>query len=294
MLEDDSAVPGLVLVATPIGNMADLSPRALDVLANADSVACEDTRRSGALFAHFGVAHSPFIVCNEHTERAAAEEILRRIEEGQMVALVSDAGTPAVSDPGHRVVQRVIAAGHDVRSIPGPSAVLVGLTASGLVTDRFCFDGFLPRKGAERGRRLEGLEREERTTVLFEAPHRLERTIRDLERHLGPKRRVVLARELTKRYEDVWRGTLADALRHATEVEPRGEYVVIIDGAPEQVASDESLIEALERELQSGASRRDAISTVVELTGAKKRQVYDLALRLDVNTFGGSEEPPSP
>jgi len=292
-LGDDDTAPALILVATPIGNMADLSPRARDVLANADSVACEDTRRTGSLFAHFGVAHSPFIVCNEHTERAAAEEIVRRIESGQTVALVSDAGTPAVSDPGQRVTQRVIAAGHEVRSIPGPSAALVGLTVSGLITDRFCFDGFLPRKGAERGRRLERLEREERTSVLFEAPHRLERTIRDLERHLGPERQVALARELTKRYENVWRGSLAEAMVHATDVEPRGEYVIIVEGAPAHEASDERLIEALQRELQAGASRRDAIAAVVELTGAKKRQVYDLALQLDGKAFGGSEEPPS-
>lgn len=272
--------PALVLVATPIGNWNDLSPRAIEELTHAESVACEDTRRTGALFAHFGIAHAPFIVCNEHTERAAAAEIIRRLARGQTVALVSDAGTPAVSDPGHRVTEAVIASGHTVRSIPGPSAVLVGLTVSGLVSDRFCFEGFLPRKGAERGARLTALVSEERTSVLFEAPHRLVRTIDDLERLLGSDRKVALARELTKQYEEVWRGTLGEARVHVAAAEPRGEYVIVLDGAPTRTLTDEEIIEALGREFAAGSSHRDAVSAVVELTGAKKRQVYDLALRL--------------
>lgn len=270
----------LVLVATPIGNLGDLSSRAIEELSSADSVACEDTRRTGALFAHFGIAHSPFIVCNEHTEQAASAEIVRRLHEGQTVALVSDAGTPAVSDPGHRVVRAVIDAGHDVRSIPGPSAVLVGLTVSGLLTDRFCFDGFLPRKGAERKQRLEALATEQRTTVLFEAPHRLVRTIVDLEQVLGADRQLAIARELTKRYEEVWRGSLGQAQEHVAAVDPRGEYVLIIEGAAVRQATDAEIRDALGREFARGASHRDAVSAVVELTGAKKRQVYDLALLL--------------
>ncbi len=272
--------PALVLIATPIGNFGDLSPRAIDELTHAESVACEDTRRTGALFAHFGISHAPFIVCNEHTERAASAEIVRRLGRGQTVALVSDAGTPAVSDPGRRVTEAVIESGYVVRSIPGPSAVLVGLTVSGLVTDRFCFDGFLPRKGAERSHRLSSLATERRTSVLFEAPHRLVRTIDDLERVLGGVRQIVLARELTKRYEDVWRGNLTEARAHVAAVEPRGEYVIIVDGAAERALTDEEISEALSREFARGASHRDAVSAVVELTGAKKRQVYDLALRL--------------
>ncbi len=271
----------LVLVATPIGNLGDLSSRAIDALTSADSVACEDTRRTGSLFSHFGIPHDPFIVCNEHTERSAGEEIVNRISSGQMVVLVSDAGTPAVSDPGQRVAETVIAAGHDVVSIPGPSAVLVGLTVSGLVTDRFCFDGFLPRKGAERSQRISELVTEQRTSVLFEAPHRLVRTIADLAAAMGPERKISLARELTKRYEEVWRGTLAEAVAHTEAVEPRGEYVLILEGAAEQEVTEASLLDALRRELASGQSRRDAVATVVAMTGAKKRQVYDLALQLD-------------
>jgi len=273
--------PSLVLVATPIGNLGDLSPRAIEALTIADSVACEDTRRTGSLFAHFGIPHEPFIVCNEHTERTAGEEIVNRISAGQMVVLVSDAGTPAVSDPGQRVAETVIAAGLDVVSIPGASAVLVGLTVSGLVTDRFCFDGFLPRKGADRSGRIAALAAEQRTSVLFEAPHRLVRTVADLAAAMDPERRISIARELTKRYEEVWRGSLADAVVHTESVEPRGEYVLILEGAAEQEVTEASLIESLRRELASGQSRRDAVSTVVAMTGAKKRQVYDLALQLD-------------
>ncbi len=272
--------PALVLIATPIGNLGDLSPRAVDELTHAESVACEDTRRTGALFAHFGIPHAPFIVCNEHTEAAASAEILRRLDGGQTVALVSDAGTPAVSDPGTRVTRAVIEGGHVVRSIPGPSAVLVGLTVSGLASDRFCFDGFLPRKGAERKQRLSELATEHRTSVLFEAPHRLVRTIDDLERGLGGDRQIVLARELTKRYEEVWRGNLTDARAHVAAVEPRGEYVLIVDGAAVTIHTDDEITEALRHEFEGGASHRDAVSAVVELTGAKKRQVYDLALLL--------------
>lgn len=280
-VEEDAPRPSLVLVATPIGNLGDMTPRSVEELARANSVACEDTRRTGSLFAHFGISHDPFIVCNEHTERAAAEEICRRIEAGQTVALVSDAGTPAVSDPGQRVVEAVIAAGLPVRSLPGPSAVLVALTASGLITSRFCFDGFLPRKGADRTRRVTELVSERRTTVLFEAPHRLVRTVEELAEAIGPDRSVVLARELTKRYEEIWRGTLAEAVAHVSAVDPRGEYVIVLAGAPEVEPTEDQLVAALQRELDNGATHRDAVSAVVEMTGAKKRQVYDLALQLD-------------
>ncbi len=272
----------LILVATPIGNLGDLSPRSVEALTNADSVACEDTRRTGSLFSHFGIAHGPFIVCNEHTEKAAAAEVVKRIAGGQRVALVSDAGTPAVSDPGRRVVEAVIAAGQTVVSIPGASAVLVALTVSGLVTDRFCFEGFLPRKGRERGERIAELADERRTAVLFEAPHRLAKTVADLADSLGSERSIVLARELTKRYEEIWRGTLGEAVEHTSTVEPRGEYVLVLEGAPVREITEASLIDALTAELSAGATRRDAVDTVVSMTGAKKRQVYDLALQLDL------------
>ena len=271
----------LVLVSTPIGNLGDMSPRSLEALSVANSVACEDTRRTGSLFAHFGIEHEPFIVCNEHTEAAASAEILSRIDRGEVVVLVSDAGTPAVSDPGQRVVQAVIEGGGHVEAIPGASAALVGLVVSGLATDRFCFEGFLPRKGVERTTRIEELVAERRTVVLFEAPHRVERTVTDLHAVLGAKRHLVLARELTKTYEEVWRGDLGGALAHVAEREPRGEYVLILGGAAQRLDTVETLTAALEKEAADGATRRDAVETVVAMTGAKKRQVYDLALNLD-------------
>ena len=273
--------PSLVLVATPIGNLGDITPRALEELAEADVVACEDTRRTGSLFSHFGIEHAPFIVCNEHTERAASDRVVDLLAAGKTVALVSDAGTPAVSDPGQRLVEAVIEAGHVVRSIPGASAVLVALTVSGLVTERFCFDGFLPRKGKLRSRRIAALATEERTSVLFEAPHRLQRTVQDLEEALGPDRQISLARELTKRYEEIWRGSLEEAVAHTTEVKPRGEYVLVVEGAARAEVTEELILAALRDELEAGASRRDAVAAVVSLTGAKKRQVYNLALQLD-------------
>ena len=271
----------LVLVSTPIGNLGDLSPRSIEALTSADSIACEDTRRTGSLLSHFGISHDPFIVCNEHTEAAASAEIVDRIAGGQIVVLVSDAGTPAVSDPGHRVVQAVIDAGQNVEAIPGASAMLVGLLVSGLATDRFCFDGFLPRKGSERSRRIAELARESRTVVLFEAPHRLVRTVTDLQTALGNDREIVLARELTKKFEEVWRGSLSDAVAYVDDREPRGEYVLIVGGAVAVPLTEESLRTALAREAEGGATRRDAVETVVSMTGAKKRQVYDLALQLE-------------
>ena len=271
----------LVLVATPIGNVADISARAVAELTAADSVACEDTRRTGALFARLEIAHAPFIICNEHTERRAAEEIVSRVARGERVALVSDAGTPGVSDPGQRVVEAVLAAGQRVEAIPGPSAALVAVTISGFSTDRFCVEGFLPRKGAERGARIRELVAERRTSVLFEAPHRLGRTIDDLTDELGADRRIVLARELTKRFEEIWRGTLTEAVAHVRDVEPRGEYVLVIEGAPAGAITADMLIEELKAEREQGASRRQAVDAVVGSTGAKKRQVYDLALQLD-------------
>ncbi len=271
----------LVLVPTPIGNLGDMSPRSIEALTSADSIACEDTRRTGSLFSHFGIPHDPFIVCNEHTEAAAGAEIVDRIASGQTVALVSDAGTPAVSDPGHRVVQAVVDAGHIVEAIPGPSAMLVGLLVSGLATDRFSFDGFLPRKGSERTRRIEALATEARTVVLFEAPHRLVRTLTDLRAVLGGDRKIALARELTKKFEEVWRGSLSEAVALFDDREPRGEYVLVVAGASPVEVTEDSLRNALEQEAASGSSRRDAVETVVSMTGAKKRQVYDLALQLE-------------
>lgn len=280
-VSDAANGPALVLVATPIGNFDDMAPRAIDELRRARSVACEDTRRTGLLFKHFGIAHDPFIVCNDHNEAAAAAEVVARIGVGQRVALVSDAGMPAISDPGHTVVKAVVDAGFTVSAVPGPSAVLGALAISGLPTDRFCFEGFLPRKGSERRERIEDLASERRTAVLFESPRRVVATLDDLARVIGGARPVAIVRELTKTFEEVWRGSLAEAAKHYSSIEPLGEFVIVIGGADAEVLTDASICAALESERQSGASRRQAVDSVVAGMGAKKRQVYDLALLLE-------------
>ena len=278
---DTAPSPALVLVATPIGNWDDISARALRELRDADSVACEDSRRTGALFAHFGMAHDPFIVCNDHTEGHAADEIVRRIESGQRVALVSDAGTPAISDPGYRVVRAAIDADLAVHVVPGASAVLAAVSLSGFATDRFCFDGFLPRKGGERSRRLETIGEEMRTTVIFESPRRLSATLTDLSAACGEDRNVAIARELTKTYEEIWRGSIADGIEHFEANPAKGEIVIVIEGAVAREVSDDDLVALLRAEREAGASTRDAVANVMDRTGAAKRRVYDLANQLD-------------
>ena len=193
----------LVLVGTPIGNLGDLSPRAAEALAGADVVCCEDTRRTGKLLAHAGIPRPTLVVVNEHTEEREVPRIVERLGRGERVALVSDAGMPGISDPGERLVAAAVAAGHAVEAVPGPSAGLTALVVSGLPTGRFVFEGFLPRKGSSRRERLAAVSAEPRTAVLYEAPHRLARTLEDLAAACGPDRRVVVARELTKLYEQV-------------------------------------------------------------------------------------------
>ncbi len=213
--------PGaLVLVATPIGNLDDVSPRVTAALAGADAIGCEDTRRTGRLLSHLGVAAPRLIVVNEHTERDTVPGILDRLARGERVALVSDAGLPGISDPGEVLVRAAVEAGFAVEVIPGPSAAAAALVVSGLPTARFVFEGFLPRKGSARARRLAAVAGEERTVVLYEAPHRLARTVADLAGACGADRRVVFARELTKLHEEVWRGTLGEALERVAAVEP--------------------------------------------------------------------------
>ncbi|HEV8296808.1 MAG TPA: 16S rRNA (cytidine(1402)-2'-O)-methyltransferase [Acidimicrobiales bacterium] len=270
----------LVLVATPIGNLGDLSPRAIRELAAADAIACEDTRRTGRLLQHAGVRANALLTVNDHTEAAAVAEVLRRLDAGQRVAVVTDAGTPGISDPGERLVRAAARAGHDILVVPGPSAAIAALVASGLPTGRFVFEGFLPRRGAPRTERLTTLAAEERTIVLYEAPHRIARTITDLAVAFGANRRVAIARELTKLHEEVWRGTLGDAVAWAS-TEPPGEFVVVIDGAPERpVAADDEVRAALLAELASGATPRDAASAVADGLGVSRRRAYELAIEV--------------
>jgi 16S rRNA (cytidine1402-2'-O)-methyltransferase len=269
----------LVLIGTPIGNLGDLSPRVGEELARADVVACEDTRRTGKLLAHLGLTVPALLVVNDHTEARAVRDVLARLDRGQRVAVVTDAGMPGISDPGERLVAAASAAGHAVEVVPGPSAALAGLVVSGLATGRFVFEGFLPRKGSGRSQRLEVIAAERRTVVLYEAPHRLVRTLADLAEVCGGDRRVALARELTKLHEEVWRGTRAAARARAEEVEPRGEYVVVLDGAPPPPeADDDDIRAALAEARAAGATTRDAVSSVAAQLGVPRRRVYDLAV----------------
>ena len=269
----------LVLVATPIGNLGDLSPRAVEALSEADVVACEDTRRTGKLLAHAGVSAPRLLVVNEHTEAAGADEIAGLVAGGNTVVLVTDAGTPAVSDPGAKVVKAVLGSGDEVEAVPGPSAALSALVVSGLPTGRFCFEGFLPKKGRHRSDRIEELSQEPRTMVLFEAPHRLARTLGDLASALGGDRAVAIVREQTKLHEEIWRGTLADAVARVESTEPRGEYVLVVAGCPDPAPPSESQIRtALNERLADGLSRRDAAAAVAADLGVSRRAVYQMSL----------------
>jgi 16S rRNA (cytidine1402-2'-O)-methyltransferase len=280
---DGSGTTGgrLVMVATPIGNLGDLSPRAVDVLAHADLVCCEDTRRTRGLLTHAGISGRRLVSLNDHNEAARLPEVLGQLEAGKTVAVVSDAGTPTVSDPGARLVAAAVAAGVEVSAVPGPSAALMALVVSGLPTDRFCFEGFLARRGTDRRRRLETLATEERTTLIHEAPGRLAATLVDLGTACGPDRRVVVARELTKLHEEVWRGTLGQAAHEFAAREVRGEVVVVLAGAEAPAPAGHAEIEvALRDQVEGGASWRDAVSAVTAELGAPRRTVYDQALTL--------------
>ncbi|MEY3413284.1 MAG: hypothetical protein RJA79_159 [Actinomycetota bacterium] len=271
----------LVLVATPIGNLGDMTQRAIEALQSADVICCEDTRHSGKLLAHFGVTGKKLIVINEHTEYDAREEIVSLVSSGSVVALITDAGTPGISDPGERLVVAVIEAGGNVTAAPGASALTMALVISGLPTSRFVFEGFLPRGGAERSDRLAMATTESRTIVLYEAPHRLAKTLSDLTTACGAMRRVVLARELTKLHEQIWRGTLQDANMLVALTEPRGEYVIILEPAkPPAPPTDEELVAAIKAEIAKGVSRKDSAARVSARFGVAKRHVYELALQV--------------
>jgi 16S rRNA (cytidine1402-2'-O)-methyltransferase len=271
----------LVLVGTPIGNLGDLTPRAAEALRSADAICCEDTRRTGRLLVHAGVERPRLVVVNDHTEAREVPGVVARLSRGERVAVVSDAGMPGISDPGERLVRAAVAAGHAVEVVPGPSAALAALVTSGLPAGRFVFEGFLPRKGSGRTERLGAVASEPRTVVLYEAPHRLARTVADLVEACGPDRRVAVARELTKLHEEVWRGPLGDALAWARAAAPKGEIVLVLEGAPAPGPPDDgAVVDALRDELAAGATARDAARAVAARLGVPRRRVYDVATRL--------------
>ena len=264
----------LVLVATPIGNLGDLSPRAVQALAGADVVCCEDTRHSRKLLTHAGLHPERLVALHEHNEREQAVQVVRWLDDGKVVAVITDAGLPGISDPGERLVKVVADAGHVVEVVPGPSAAVAGLVVSGLPTARFCFEGFLPRKGGDRTRRLGAIAAEQRTTVLFEAPHRLAATLSDLASVCGADRACALARELTKLHEEVWRGTLGDAAARAAQKEPVGEHVVVVAGGPPPEVDDAAVAAAVAEAMAAGLSARDAAAEVAEALDIPRNRAY--------------------
>lgn len=279
--EAESLAPGLHIVATPIGNLKDVSFRALATLAAADAVFAEDTRVSRKLLAHYGIT-TPLIAYHEHNAAEMRPKIIARLKEGQALALISDAGTPLVSDPGYKLVEAVVAEGFVVVPVPGPSAVLAALVAAGLPTDRFFFEGFLPTKSAARRERFAELSSIPATLVFFESPHRLVDMLRDALETLGD-RTAAVARELTKLYETVRRGTL-QTLTHEFEAasRPKGEIVVLI-GAPVPSAVLTETAHGLDERLRqhlTHLSVKDAVAVAVEETGLPRRQVYARAVAL--------------
>ena len=280
--EAEAIDPGLHVVATPIGNLKDVSFRALATLAAADAVLAEDTRVTRTLLMHYGIT-TPLVAYHEHSNAAVRERMIARMQAGEALALVSDAGTPLVSDPGFKLVQAAIEAGLSVTPIPGPSAVMTAIVAAGLPTDRFFFEGFLPAKSGARRNRLETLWQIPGTLVLFESPHRLPEMLADAAEVLGSARPAAVARELTKLYETIRRGNLGSlAATYAEEGAPKGEVVVIIgthDEAPAEAETDAGIDAALTTAL-GRHSIKDAATLVAEETGQPRRVVYARALAL--------------
>ena len=273
----------LYLVTTPIGNMSDMTYRAVKVLSEVDFVAAEDTRNSARLLRFFSI-NKELVSYHEHNKKSAGEKILARLQSGESCALVTDAGTPAVSDPGEDLVRLCTDAGIPVTAAPGVSAAITALTLSALNTRRFVFEGFLPVGGSERAERLAALQGETRTAILYEAPHKLRRTLADLAETLGGERRISLCRELTKLNEEVFRTTLADAVTYYADAEPRGEYVLILAGAVERGVQNApwaslSVAEHVDMYIAKGLTKSDAIKKAAKDRGVPKNIVYNEYVR---------------
>lgn len=280
----------LYIVATPIGNLEDITLRGLRILREVDYIAAEDTRHTGQLLRHFAI-DKPLFSLHEHNERHRLEQVAALLEQGKKVALVSDAGTPLISDPGFPLVRALRQRGLSVIPIPGPSSVLAALSVAGLPTDRFVFEGFLPAKSAARRERLRLLAREERTLVFFESSHRITETLEDIRLEIGGERSAVIAREMTKRFEEIHAATVAELALWLAAADDRrkGEFVLLLHGAPVASETDtldnRRLLAALLSELP--ASR--AVVVAARLTGLRKKSLYDLALTLSA---GATVEPP--
>ncbi len=267
----------LYLVATPIGNLADLTERAIKVLSEVDFIAAEDTRNSLRLLTHLGIS-KPMLSYFEHNKKERGEQIAERIAAGEACALITDAGTPAISDPGEDIVALCAEKGIPVCSVPGACAAIVALTVSGLPTGRFCFEGFLSTNKTERKKHLDALRSEARTMIFHEAPHKLKTTLADLAKAFGEDRPLSLCRELTKRNEEVLRTTVGNAITYYEEHEPRGEYVLVLGGASDKYAKNDwesiNIEEHMTRYLAEGMSKMDAIKAVARDRGVAKSAIY--------------------
>lgn len=269
----------LYLVGTPIGNLGDFSPRAADALREADFIAAEDTRVTLKLLNHFGI-RKPMVSYFEHNKYASGAKIFERILAGETCALVTDAGMPAISDPGEELVRMCAEGGVEVLTVPGPSALISALALSALPTGRFCFEGFLSTANKSRREHLESLRSERRTMIFYEAPHKLMRTLEDMKNTFGPERRISLCRELTKLHEQTLRTDIAGAIEHFTEFPPKGEFVLVIEGAPEAVSgfSLDEAVELAERYRAEGLSRKAACKKAAAETGFSANELYDASL----------------
>jgi len=269
----------LYIVATPIGNLEDITLRALKTLRRVRLIAAEDTRAARVLLARYHI-HTPVTSFWEHNELRKLDTILATLAQGD-VALISQAGTPTISDPGYRLVTASIAAGFPVVPIPGPTALIAALTVAGLPTDSFIFLGMLPRKRADRRRRLQRVAREPHTLVVYETPHRLLAALKDMAEVLGADRRLAVCGELTKLYEETWRGTVAEALMHWQAQRPRGEYTLVIAGAVAAGPAwdDATVLARVAALVSAGWSSRDAVSQVADESGRPRREVYELWIR---------------
>ena len=274
----------LYLVGTPIGNLGDMTLRGIQVLRDVDTIAAEDTRHTGKLLHHFEI-QTPQISYHQHNEQQRIPELIAQLQAGKSIALVTDAGMPGISDPGYLIVAACVAAGIRVIPIPGVTAVITAVSASGLPSDRFVFEGFLPAKGEERRTRLEAVAGEARTLVFYESPHRLRQTLADFAATFGAERQIAIGRELTKLHEEFWRGDIGAAIAHYTQVEPQGEYAIVLAGAPvsHPTLSDEAIDRALLELMLNGTSRSQASRIVAEQISQSRRYVYQLALAIDLD-----------
>ncbi|MDN5331699.1 MAG: rRNA (cytidine1402-2-O)-methyltransferase [Tepidanaerobacteraceae bacterium] len=284
------ATPGvLYLCPTPIGNLEDITLRVLRILKEADYIAAEDTRVTKKLLNHYGI-NTPLVSYREHNKEKMGRKIVKDILEGKSVALVSDAGTPGISDPGEDLIKKAIDAGIRVVPLPGPSAVICAVSASGLSTSKFAFEGFLPQKATERRKQLEKLRDEKRTIVLYEAPHRLLKCLSDIRDILG-ERKIAVAREMTKLHEEFFRGTVSEAINRFESTPPRGEIVLVIEGTglkteetkkaenlSEQEDINKIILQEVERRIRSGMDKKEAMKAVAKEFSIPKRQLYKVLL----------------